>query len=255
MASSSRPTSRTTSRASSSGPVQAPQTGGSGRPGPAAKPDRRQNILMAAEKLFGKYGFHGVSIRDIADEAGVPLALVGYYFGAKQALYHAIFEHWSGMINERLASLREAMAQPPGDDRLTRLVDAFIAPVIRLRASPEGEYYALLMTRGLALQSEEEDAIIREFFDPMARAFIDAFHKALAEEFPGVTRPLVAWCYQFALGALLHHISDARVHRLSDGENRPSDPAMLPGLVAFITQGMRGAVMQAQASAAKGDAP
>lgn len=231
--------SRTASRAAR------PPADTGGRPGPAAKPDRRQNILLAAEKLFGKYGFHGVSIRDIADEAGVPLALVGYYFGAKQALYHAIFEHWGGMINERLASLQEAMAQPPDGERLTRLVNAFIAPVIRLRASPEGEYYALLMTRGLALQSEEEDAIIREFFDPMARAFIDAFHKVLSEEFPGVTRPLVAWCYQFALGALLHHIGDTRVHRLSDGENRPNDPAMLPGLVAFIAQGMRGAVAQA----------
>jgi AcrR family transcriptional regulator len=215
----------------------------------AAKPDRRQNILLAAEKLFGKYGYHAVSIRDIADEAQVPLALVGYYFGAKQSLYHAIFEHWSGMIGERMAALEQVMADKDGD-RLTRLVDAFIGPVIRLRASPEGEFYALMMTRGLSLQSEEEDAVIREFFDPMAKAFIDAFHAVLKAEFPGVKRPLVVWCYQFALGALLHHISDTRVHRLSAGENTPSDPSILPHLVAFISQGMRGAVSQAQPRAA-----
>jgi AcrR family transcriptional regulator len=190
------------------------------RPAAAAKPDRRQNILLAAEKLFAKFGYHAVSIRNIADEAEVPLALVGYYFGAKQDLYRAIFEHWSTMIQERLASLKEAMAQKDGD-RLTRLVEAFIAPVIRLRASAEGEYY-----------------------DPMAKAFIDAFHSALAAESKSVTRAQVAWCYQFALGALLHHISDTRVHRLSQGENRPSDPAVMPQLVAFIANGMRGAVMQ-----------
>jgi AcrR family transcriptional regulator len=213
------------------------------RPATQAKPDRRQNILLAAEKLFAKFGYHAVSIRNIADEAEVPLALVGYYFGAKQDLYRAIFEHWSAMIKERLASLEEAMAQQKGD-RLTRLVEAFIAPVIRLRASAEGEYYALLMTRGLALQSEEEDAIIREFFDPMAKAFIDAFHTTLAAEFKGVTRAQVGWCYQFALGSLLHHISDTRVHRLSQGENRPSDPAVMPQLIAFIAHGIRGAVMQ-----------
>ena len=220
------------------------------RPTHEGKPDRRQNILLAAEKLFAKYGYHAVSIRNIADEAQVPLALVGYYFGAKQQLYHAIFEHWSTMIEERLASLKEAMADQSGD-RLTRIVEAFIAPVIRLRASPEGEYYALLMTRGLALQSEEEDAIIREFFDPMAKAFIDAFHATLASESKGVTRAQVAWCYQFALGALLHHIGDTRVHRLSQGENRPNDPAVMPQLVAFIAQGMRGAIQQAQAPAAR----
>lgn len=220
------------------------------RPAASAKPDRRQNILLAAEKLFAKYGYHAVSIRHIADEAQVPLALVGYYFGAKQELYHAIFEHWSAMIQERLASLKQALGDRSGD-RLTRLVEAFIAPVIRLRSSPEGEYYALLMTRGLSLQSEEEDAIIREFFDPMAKAFIDAFHTTLAAEFKGVTRPQVAWCYQFALGALLHHISDSRVHRLSQGENRPSDPAVMPQLVAFIAHGMRGAIMQSQSASAR----
>lgn len=228
----------------------APKTTATSRPTAPAKPDRRQNILLAAEKLFAKYGYHAVSIRNIADEAQVPLALVGYYFGTKQELYHAIFEHWSATIKERLASLKEAMDDRNGD-RLTRIVEAFIAPVIRLRASPEGEYYALLMTRGLSLQSEEEDAIIREFFDPMAQAFIDAFHATLAAEFKGVTRAQVAWCYQFALGALLHHISDARVHRLSQGENRPSDPAVMPQLVAFIAHGMRGAITQSQPPAAR----
>ncbi len=208
----------------------------------AVRPDRRHNILLAAEKLFAQSGYHAVSIRDIAEEAGVPLALVGYYFGTKQQLYHAIFEHWSEMIAERLTSLERAMAK--GDaNRLQQLVEAFIGPVIRLRASAEGEYYALLMTRGLAMQSEEEDNIIREFFDPMARAFIDAFYATLQAEFPGITRARVVWCYQFALGALLHHISDSRVHRLSMGENRPGDPDAMPLLVSFITQGMRGAAV------------
>lgn len=229
-----------------SNPVRKTAKTGSKAPGAAqARPDRRQNILLAAEKLFATYGYHAVSIRHIADEAQVPLALVGYYFGAKQQLYHAIFEHWRSTIDERLASLKAAMAAKDGN-RLARIVEAFIAPVIRLRASPEGEYYALLMTRGLALQSEEEDAIIREFFDPMARTFIKAFHTTLAAEFPHVTPSQVAWCYQFALGALLHHIGDQRVHRLSGGDNRPSDPAVMPLLVAFIAQGMRGAVGQAQ---------
>lgn len=224
------------------------------RAAPPAKPDRRQNILLAAEKLFAKYGYHAVSIRHIADEAQVPLALVGYYFGAKHELYRAIFEHWSTTINERLTALALAMADESGD-RLTRIVEAFIAPVIRLRASAEGEYYALLMTRGLALQSEEEDAIIREFFDPMARAFIEAFHTTLATEFPEATQPQVVWCYQFALGALLHHIGDQRVHRLSQGENGPNDPSVMPQLVAFIAHGMRGAMLHSHPSVPAGKKP
>ena len=51
----------------------------------------------------------------------------------------------------------------------------------------------------------------------LAHAFIDALHAAR----PQVPREQAAWAYQFALGALLHHISDQRVHRLSHGANRP----------------------------------
>ena len=74
---------------------------------PAAAPrgERRQAILLAAERLFAQRGYHGVTIRQIAEQAGVPLALVGYYFGPKHELFHAIFEQWRHTVDERLALL------------------------------------------------------------------------------------------------------------------------------------------------------
>ncbi len=74
------------------------------RPPKETRPDRRYAILLAAEKLFAQRGYNGVSIRQIADEAGVPLALVGYYFGPKNELFRAIFEHWNSTIRERLGA-------------------------------------------------------------------------------------------------------------------------------------------------------
>jgi AcrR family transcriptional regulator len=71
----------------------------------ATRPDRRLAILLAAERLFAQHGYHAVSIRQIAEAAGVPLALVGYYFGPKHELFHAIFEHWQGTVEERLERL------------------------------------------------------------------------------------------------------------------------------------------------------
>ena len=56
-----------------------------------ARPDRRQAILLAAEKLFAQHGYHAVTIRQIAEEAGVPLALVGYYFGPKHERHAGVF--------------------------------------------------------------------------------------------------------------------------------------------------------------------
>lgn len=201
------------------------------------RPDRAQAILLAAEKLFAARGYHAVTIRQIAEEAGVPLALVGYYFGPKHQLFHAIFAHWHPSIEERLAALRAVRPDPADPQTLTRIIEAFVDPVIRLRASAEGEYYARLVSRELAYAAEEADRVLREFFDPLAHAFIDALHAAM----PHAPRAHLAWGYQFALGALLHHISDTRVQRLSNGRAQPQEPAARDWLVAFIVGGLRAA--------------
>lgn len=208
------------------------------RPPPEARPDRRYAILLAAEKLFAQRGYHGVSIRQIAEEAGVPLALVGYYFGQKHELFSAIFEHWNSTIRERLDALAEVRKRAGEPDYLEQVVDAFLGPVLRLRASPEGEWYALLMTRGINEPGTETDLVMRQYFDPMANAFIDA----LLDAFAGRTRAQMAWAYQFMLGALLHHIGDERVERLSGGANVRNDTAAAPLLAAFIAGGMRQAM-------------
>ena len=201
----------------------------------ALAPNRQANILQAAERLFATRGFHGVSIRDIADEAGVPLALVGYYYGPKHELFHAIFAHWNQTIEERLQALDAASSDPRDPDTLTRIIEAFVGPVIRLRSSPEGHYYAQLVGRELAYNSQEADRVLRDFFDPMAHRFIDALHHAL----PQGSRADAAWGYQFALGALLHHLVDDRIGRLSNHVNTPSDPAAAERLVRFIVGGLR----------------
>ncbi|MDE2419487.1 MAG: TetR family transcriptional regulator [Burkholderiales bacterium] len=204
----------------------------------AARPDRKAAILLAAEKLFAQSGYHAVTIRQIAVEADVPLALVGYYYGQKHELFEAIFAHWNVTIEERLQALRDAESRHTGDARLLHIIEAFVDPVLRLRASMEGEYYALLVARELFYATEVTDRVLRAYFDPLARAFIDALHRTL----PQASRSQIAWCYQFALGALMHHLSDVRVQRLSDDQNTPNDPAARPLLVSFIVGGMRAAL-------------
>lgn len=201
------------------------------------RPDRRQAILLAAERLFAERGYHATSIREIADAAEVPSALVGYYFGPKEELFHAVFAHWNGTIEQRLQSLAQARRQP-GDRRLEAIMRAFLEPVLALRASAEGEWYALLVARELASRGAHAERALREFFDPLAEAFIDALQEAL----PHAGRGDIAWCYQFALGALLHHLSDDRVERLSHGQAQANDPAAAPRLLTFVVGGIRAAL-------------
>jgi AcrR family transcriptional regulator len=201
-------------------------------------PNRRRNILLAAERLFAAQGFHGVSIREVAEEAGVPLALVGYYFGPKALLYEQIYRERAGYIQQRLQALALAQEQAAPGELLDEIVKAFVLPVLALAAHADGRHFLRLLARGINEQLQEDETVVRELFDPLAHAFIDALQQALAP----ATRGTVAWCYQFALGALMLHVTDQRIERLSLGENQFGDEAQAgPVLVRFITAGLRGA--------------
>ncbi|MCW5633277.1 MAG: TetR family transcriptional regulator [Rubrivivax sp.] len=199
--------------------------------------NRRQSILLAAEKLFAQRGYHAVSMRDIAAEAQVPVALVSYHYGAKHELYHAIFESWLPSIRRRRGLLQAAMAS---DEALSleAVLAAFVRPLVAMNSDPAGQYFAKMAARDLASPTPESEQAQLEFFDPMAHAFIDALQRL----FPKRTRADVAWCYQFMLGAVLHHLSDVRVERLSNRTATAADPAREPMLLAFIAAGFRGAL-------------
>jgi AcrR family transcriptional regulator len=57
-----------------------------------SKLSSREKLLKAAEALFATKGFKEVSVREIAACANVNSALVGYYFGGKQALFNEIYQ-------------------------------------------------------------------------------------------------------------------------------------------------------------------
>ena len=50
----------------------------------------KEAILAAAEHVFSRRGFDGVSVRDIGERAGVSHALVHRYFGTKDDLYKTV---------------------------------------------------------------------------------------------------------------------------------------------------------------------
>jgi AcrR family transcriptional regulator len=72
----------------------------------AAKKDRQlpdinteEKIKVAARLLFHKKGFAGTRTRDIAEQAGINLALLNYYFRSKKKLFELIMlETLSGFL-------------------------------------------------------------------------------------------------------------------------------------------------------------
>lgn len=54
------------------------------------KSARRDEIMAAAKKVFGRKGFHATTIADIAKEAGLAYGSVYWYFDSKDELFHAL---------------------------------------------------------------------------------------------------------------------------------------------------------------------
>lgn len=51
-----------------------------------------EKIRNAARKVFSEKGYFGTRTRDIAEEAGINLALVNYYFRSKEKLFEMIMQ-------------------------------------------------------------------------------------------------------------------------------------------------------------------
>lgn len=197
-----------------------------------SRPDRRQDILRSAELLFSLGSYHSVSVRDIAAHAGVPLALVGYYFGKKDELFKMIFEHRKAYITERIDGMLKVDCSPKNRNAVEHIIRAWAEPVVALRASAHGEPFSVLVARAAWGTAEEARQIMMEYYDPLAATFIDTMSKVLP-----CPRDRIVWAYEFALGALLMLIADPRVERLSRDGAKSGDPAQCDHLVAFLTAG------------------
>lgn len=64
--------------------------------------EKQIEIINQAEKLFVKNGYDGTSIRDIAKEANINIAMISYYFGSKEKLLEAIFTHKIELFYEQM---------------------------------------------------------------------------------------------------------------------------------------------------------
>ncbi|MGD9694474.1 MAG: TetR/AcrR family transcriptional regulator [Thermoleophilia bacterium] len=117
-------------------------------------PERRQALLDAGRRLFARQGFYGVSVGDIAAEAGCSEAILYRHFASKQALLAA--------VNARMAMrFRDALARAAADAG----DDPFAGVVRQLAASVDDPH----MPEALRLRS----LTVTMVHDPEVKAVID----------------------------------------------------------------------------------
>src|SRR5699024_120480 len=86
----------------------------------------KQKVIDAASVLFFQNGFHGTSVRDIADKASVNVSLISYYFKSKQGLLeYAVTQYYEAYLEIIENTLKQANSLT-SMEKLKKLIFAII---------------------------------------------------------------------------------------------------------------------------------
>ncbi len=137
--------------------------------------ETREKLLLVATRLFAVNGFKGVSMRNLAKEADINIATVGYHFGGKLGLYEAIIQDVIDHKHEFFFSREDLAAQismlESGEISKSGLVRWYFSFIINaIIADPQVEWASLILSREFAEPSElypllERDLLLPTFDD------------------------------------------------------------------------------------------
>jgi AcrR family transcriptional regulator len=202
----------------------------------ASGPDltSREKLIFSAERLFAEHGFDGVSVRDIAKDAKVNSALVGYYFRGKEGLLAEVYTRHCEPLKRERARLLAEYSKKGSPATLEQILHAFIRPSLQLgQGSDGGRNFTRLRAILSAENSSLLEQLVAENFDETSRSFIDALSRSL----PHLTREDIFWRFHFLLGAIYYTAAGPhRIRTLSKGKCDPSNPkATTDELIIFAT--------------------
>jgi AcrR family transcriptional regulator len=91
--------------------------------------DKKMHIMERAIVLFADRGFEGTSIRELALDAGVNVAMINYYFGSKEKLVEAIIEDKASYMKDRLEEL-ETNLELNEIEKIDRLIVDYVTRIL-----------------------------------------------------------------------------------------------------------------------------
>lgn len=184
-------------------------------------------LLLTAERLFGEHGIDGVSLRQIAAQAGSSNnSAVHYHFGSKKRLIEAIFTHRLPQLEQRRALL---LARMNPDDLRARF-EAHLLPVLELAETPDNFYVSFVEQIG---RSEEGRSAARQ----------PAGIQQSQNEFLTDMRRLLAHIDEPVRTTRIHEVQELAVHSAARRERAVAagDPVIPFGLfVSSLIDGFTG---------------
>jgi TetR/AcrR family fatty acid metabolism transcriptional regulator len=121
--------------------------------------DKRERILLAAERIFARHGFFAAKVSDVAKEAGVADGTIYLYFKSKDDLLISLFERRMQEVNE---TLRAAIADQPPADQLRAFVRTYLQLVHDEPAAAEV----------LTIELRQSSKFMKEYANPAFADFL-----------------------------------------------------------------------------------
>jgi AcrR family transcriptional regulator len=166
----------------------------------------QERLRVVAQRLFSEYGFNGVSLRAITDEAQVNIAAVNYYYGSKQNLYAEVVKHHMTAVLEarleRLQALEDELRRRGKPPSLRVVFESWLIPTLDLYYRAEGDGPAIL---GLAMQldsvvgPEGLAKVLQPYADYLRRLY-----DLLGACLPGVSRDMIVWRFECATAMIFY---------------------------------------------------
>lgn len=136
---------------------------------------RALQILKAADELLAERGHDGVSMRDVAQRAGVNKALIFYYFGSRAQLFEKVLERYYRNHAKSLARVFSHKGDP--HERVRKAIDSYLDFV------DTNPLYSRLVNQELARQ-DAQLIQLRENQSTLCRMVQEELAEILPEEGP-----------------------------------------------------------------------
>jgi AcrR family transcriptional regulator len=136
---------------------------------PRPRPSRRAALLDAAARLFDERGYHGTSIRDIAEATGVTPGAIYSHHASKARLLLAVYEEGIRRIVDGVEAGVARASTPRA--RLVAAAEAHLETLL------DGSAYASVVVRVLPRdvpEAEEELVRLRDGYERHFARLIDA---------------------------------------------------------------------------------
>lgn len=146
-----------------------------GRPPASAQATERPKadlLLDAALSAFATSGFEGASLRRIAADVGVDVALITHNFGSKLDLWHAAIDHVSDRLLAGIAALPDGPAHLPPAYRLATAMDRMVD------ITCDTPHLAQFVMREIALQDDRFGYIYEKLVQPIREAILPLIARA-----------------------------------------------------------------------------